>query len=229
MLRRHNPILRQRLHSIMLTGDAKSLQETLASRNSTDFKTAGFLLAEDLLLTIDEESFWQFFLTIVPTNPKAYLGTFLKGAVALYQKGSLSLTHEALERYSQTGATPIDCRKVMEALIPLAKKHEEITHLLRLFTVDAQQRVALLLRINSMPAAYALFQEMKTMEGDAQFLRSTCIALMKRGDARAFRLTSLCVSYFDLESIPGTFSLTLQPYELSRLDQSYETFKACFD
>jgi hypothetical protein len=70
---------------------------------------------------------------------------------------------------------------------------------------------------------------MKTMEEDASLLRSTCLALMKRGDARAFRLASLCVSYFGLEAIPGTFSLTLQPYELSRLDQSYDTFKACFD
>jgi hypothetical protein len=134
-----------------------------------------------------------------------------------------------LSVYSQLGISTIDCRKVLEALLPLAKKHEEITFLLRHFTADVQQRIALLLRITTLPAAYALFQEMKTMEEDTSLLRSTCLALMKRGDARAFRLASLCVSYFGLEELPGTFSLTLQPYELSRLDQSYETFKACFD
>ncbi len=229
MLRRHNPILRQRLLQPLQAGDIKGLQDILANLKSMDFKTAGFLLAEELLPTINETLFWECFTTIVPTNPKAYLGTFLKGAVALHRQGTLTLTHEALSVYSQSGISTIDCRKVLEALLPLAKKHEEITFLLQHFTADVQQRITLLLRITTLPAAYALFQEMKTMEEDASLLRSTCLALMKRGDARAFRLASLCVSYFGLEELPGTFSLTLQPTELSRLDQSYETFKACFD
>jgi hypothetical protein len=210
-------------------GDIKGLQDILANLKSMDFKTAGFLLAEEVLPTLEEQTFWKCFLAIVPTNAKAYLGTFLKAAIALHKQGRLTLTSEALEAYAQTGITPIDCRKVLEALLPLARAHEEIAFLLHCFTSDVQQRIALLLRINTLPAAYTLFREMKTQEEDLALLRSTCLALMKRGDARAFRLTSLCVSYFGLEDIPGTFSLTLQPYELSRLDQSYETFKACFD
>ena len=229
MLRRHNPILRQRLLQPLQAGDIKGLQDILANLKSMDFKTAGFLLAEEVLPTLEEQAFWKCFLAIVPTNAKAYLGTFLKAAIALHKQGRLTLTSEALEAYAQTGITPIDCRKVLEALLPLARGHEEIAFLLHCFTSDVQQRIALLLRINTLPAAYTLFREMKTQEEDLALLRSTCLALMKRGDARAFRLASLCVSYFGLEAIPGTFSLTLQPYELSRLDQSYETFKACFD
>ena len=229
MLRRHNPILRQRLLQPLQAGDIKGLQEILANLKSMDFKTAGFLLAEEVLPTLEEQTFWKCFLAIVPTNAKAYLGTFLKAAIALHKQGRLTLTSEALEAYAQTGITPIDCRKVLEALLPLARGHEEIAFLLHCFTSDVQQRIALLLRINTLPAAYTLFREMKTQEEDLALLRSTCLALMKRGDARAFRLASLCVSYFGLEDIPGTFSLTLQPYELSRLDQSYDTFKACFD
>lgn len=229
MLRRHNPILRQRLLQPLQAGDIKGLQDILANLKSMDFKTAGFLLAEEVLPTLEEQTFWKCFLAIVPTNAKAYLGTFLKAAIALHKQGRLTLTSEALEAYAQTGITPIDCRKVLEALLPLARGHEEIAFLLHCFTSDVQQRIALLLRINTLPAAYTLFREMKTQEEDLALLRSTCLALMKRGDARAFRLASLCVSYFGLEAIPGTFSLTLQPYELSRLDQSYETFKACFD
>ena len=228
MLRRHNPILRQRLMQALQVGDVKGLQEILASLRSTDFKTAGFLLAEDLLPSLEEPLFWQCFLTIVPSNPKAYLGTFLKGAVALHKQGKLSLKAEALTEYSHSGISAIDCRKVLEALLPIAKGHDEIAYLLRLFTSDFQQRVSLLLRITSLPAAYALFHEMKTQEEDLELLRQTCLALMKRGDSRAFRLASICASYFGLEDIPGTFSLTLQPYELSRLDQSYEAFKSCF-
>ena len=211
------------------TGDVKGLQDILANLKSMDFKTAGFLLAEEVLPTLEEPLFWQCFISIVPTNAKAYLGTFLKAATALHKQEKLSLTSEALETYAQSSITPIDCRKVLEALLPLSRKHEEITFLLKHFTADVQQRIALLLRITTLPAAYTLFQEMKTMEEDASLLRSTCLALMKRGDAQAFRLASICTSYFGLEELPGTFSLTLQPYELSRLDQSYETFKACFN
>ena len=229
MLRRHNPILRQRLMQSLQAGDVQVLQEMLASLKSMDQKTAGYILAEEMLPSLEEARFWENFLAIVPTNPKAYLGTFLKGAVALYQRGQLSLTSEALQTYSQTSISAIDCRKVLEAFLPIARHHEEIAYLLKLFTSDIQQRLSLLLRITSLPAAYALFQEMKTQEEDLDLLRNTCLALMKRGDSRAFRLASICVSYFGLESIPGTFSLTLHPYELSRLDQSYETFKTCFN
>ena len=182
-----------------------------------------------LLPSLEEARFWEYFLAIVPTNPKAYLGTFLKGAVALYQRGQLSLTSEALQNYSQKEISAIDCRKVLEAFLPIARHHEEIAYLLKLFTSDVQQRLSLLLHITSLPAAYALFQEMKTQEEDMDLLRNTCLALMKRGDSRAFRLASICASYFGIEDIPGTFSLTLQPYELSRLDQSYDTFKTCFN
>lgn len=229
MLRRHNPILRQRLMQSLQTGDVQVLQEILASLKSMDQKTAGYILAEELLPSLEEARFWEYFLAIVPTNPKAYLGTFLKGAVALYQRGQLSLTSEALQTYSQTSISAIDCRKVLEAFLPIARRHEEIAYLLKLFTSDMQQRLSLLLRIPSLPAAYALFQEMKTQEEDMDLLRNTCLALMKRGDSRAFRLASICASYFGIEDIPGTFSLTLQPYELSRLDQSYDTFKTCFN
>jgi hypothetical protein len=229
MLRRHNPILRQRLMQPLQAGDVKALQEVLASLKSMDQKTAGYILAEEILPSIEEKLFWECFLMIVPSNPKAYLGTFLKGALALYKQEKLSLTSDALKEYLQTGISAIDCRKVLEAFLPVARRHEEITHLLKLFTSDIQQRLSLLLRITSLPAAYALFQEMKTQEEDLDLLRNTCLALMKRGDSRAFCLASICVSYFGLESIPGTFSLTLQPYELSRLDQSYETFKTCFN
>jgi hypothetical protein len=32
-------------------------------------------------------------------------------------------------------------------------------------------------------------------------------------------------AYFDLEGVKGTFSLTLKPYQMGRMDSSYENFK----
>ena len=41
----------------------------------------------------------------------------------------------------------------------------------------------------------------------------------------AFNMASILAAYFGLGQLPGTFSLTLSPYELSRLDASYEPFR----
>jgi hypothetical protein len=47
---------------------------------------------------------------------------------------------------------------------------------------------------------------------------------MKQGDGLSFNVASVFKIYFGLDSIRGTFSLQLAPYELSRLEQSYEAF-----
>ena len=82
-IRRHHPVLLNRLKQLFEAGDADALNKTLNELSAADFRTAGFLLADNLLSTYPEH-FWDFFLTIVPSKPKAYLGTFLKAALQLY-------------------------------------------------------------------------------------------------------------------------------------------------
>ena len=75
-----------------------------------------------------------------------------------------------------------------------------------------------------MVAAFVLLRALCYEEHDRDFLITTCRQVMKRGDNLSFNLASLLRTYFDLPEVKGTFSLALQPYELSRLDTDFDVF-----
>ena len=82
-----------------------------------------------------------------------------------------------------------------------------------------------LLRTDGLPAAFVLLRTLRFEEHNRAFLLATARELIKRGDNLAFNLASLLRAYFDLSELRGTFSLTLQPYELSRLDTDFDVFR----
>lgn len=230
-VRQHNPLLRNRLLVYIAANDAAGLADCLASLSNTEFRTAGFLLGEDLLPLLadgEEENsagFWNFFLTIVPRHPKAYLGTFLKAAVSLCKTGKLSLNDSRLDSYAKEQASPIDCRKVLDALLPEMKTPQEGMRLLQLFGEEkAETQVQALLKTTTPVGYYLLFRTLKTCEENRRLIHLCCIALLKKGDNRSFNLASILYEYFDLDELPATFSLKIRPYQFGRLDDSYESF-----
>ena len=98
--RTHNPVLEQRLRNFIVRRDAEGLSGCLKELSNADFRTSGILLRECLLTELQGEDFWKFFLTIVPTNSRAYLGTFLKAAAVLYEYDSISLASPALDTFA---------------------------------------------------------------------------------------------------------------------------------
>ena len=84
-------------------------------------------------------------------------------------------------------------------------------------------------------AAFVLLRSLRFEEHDREYLTSVCRQLVRRAatlshsanrtDSLGFNLASLFRTYFDLPDIRGTFSLTIQPYELSRLDTDFEVFQ----
>ena len=82
-----------------------------------------------------------------------------------------------------------------------------------------------LLSAGTLPCYYELFQQLKKVEHDTKLLRTYSVQLMQRGDNLSYNMASILQSYFALGELPGTFSLRLRDYELSRLDGSYELFK----
>ena len=75
------------------------------------------------------------------------------------------------------------------------------------------------------PACYfLLFRALKQMDADLSYLRRIAVELIRKGDKTSFNLAAILQRYFDLGTLPGTFSLQMPPYELSRLDQSYDNF-----
>lgn len=222
-LRRHNPALQERLGSLLAAGDFAGLLSCLDGLNATDRRTAGYLLGEVLLPTLDAAAYWDVFAVVVPHDPKAYLGTFLKAGCRLYEGGRLTFGHRAFLRFAATDATVVDRRKTLEAFLPLLRTPEEAIALLDMFGVEPATRVPYLFRAGSRPCYFLLFQQLKALD-DVLLTRKYCLLLMQRGGRLSFNLASLLKYYFALENIPGTFSLRLEPYEQGRLDTSYEAF-----
>lgn len=224
-IRRHHPVLLNRLKQHFEAGDARALNKALNELSAADFRSAGFLLADNLLSAYPEH-FWDFFLTIVPTKPKAYLGTFLKAALQLYERDEKWLNFVLLRYFSEEYASPIDSRKCLEFLIPGMHSIEHVEALLDIFPPSSSSAKAILLMKAGTPISYfILLQTLLSSDEDKEELRHYCLYLMKRGDSISFNMAVIIRTCFDLGSLPGTFSLKLEPYELSRLCESYDSFE----
>lgn len=225
-VRKRSAVMSNRLRLMAREAMTAELLTYLKGLSHADFRAAGIVLAEDVLPDLDDESlFWKLFHEVVAENPRAFLGTFLKAALKRYNAGKLTIApHTSLVQFSQQ-ASPIDCKKALDAFLPKVKTPEEVKCLLCLFgKAGAEQRVAVLLKADT-PAAYCtLFQELRTLEGKQEFLYDTAVKLMHKQTPLSFNMASIMQAYFSLKPLPGAFSLHLEPYELSRLEQGNEAF-----
>lgn len=219
---RPNLVLRNKLQRLLQNESPEALRDFLPALSVAEFRAAGRLLADDLLPQVPGERFWELFVTVVPSHPKAYLGTFLKAATKLYRTDRLVIDEAALSAYA-VSCTPIDVRKVLEAFLPRLRTAGEVMTFVNVFCGGQLDAAGTYLMKAQTPAAYyILFLLLKT--ADAEVIRRYAIALMRQGDPLSFGLVSILAGYFGLESLPGTFSLRLEAYELSRLDQGYDAF-----
>lgn len=223
-----NSVLKAQLSVFIRAGKTEAMRDYLLSLRNADFRLAGMVLAEKTLWA--DADFWAFATTLVSANSRAFLGTMLKAALAQ----SLTTPTKA---FAEACSTAIDCRKALEALLPTAKTPTEVNTLLQMFHADmatapsgvivsdsTSSREPLLFKVGTAPAYFVLFNLLKQHDDDASYLRRYGVELIRKGDKRSFNLACIIKEYFALPELPGTFSLSLQPYELSRLDTSYETF-----
>lgn len=216
-------ILKAQLAVLIRKGNPAELRDYLSTLRNADFRLAGTVLAEpDIWVGAD---FWQFAATLVAANNRAFLGTMLKAASAL----ELTMPSSA---FVGACTTDVDRRKSLESLLPRVASPAEIHDLLRLFAAPSQPQSdvphaineAVLFSAGTAPAYFVLFNLLKQHEDDTAYLRRFGIELIRKGDKRSFNLACIIKEYFALPELPGTFSLALQPYELSRLETSFDTF-----
>lgn len=99
---RHNSRLSARLQPLVAEADSSALFCLLNQLSHSEFRTASYMLAEELLPAMTNPSaFMTLFFDIVPQKPKAYLGTFLKAAAKLHTKALLNLKDERLHQSLQ--------------------------------------------------------------------------------------------------------------------------------
>lgn len=218
---------------------AKQMQAFLDERNAEGLlvylqrlsnaarRSADALLGESLLVEIEEEAFWLFFYEMVRRAPKAYLGTFLKAAAARLAKGQLNVANTLFLKFAAEEATPIDRTKCLDALLPLIKQPEDAERVLDAFFCKEQKtapgRALALLKVPTDACNYLLFKTMKQTD-DLVLVRKVCLRLLQRGGGASFNLAGILAGYFGIQSLPAAFSLKIEPYQYSHLEESYGNF-----
>ena len=214
------------LKRLLQGSDTDALHSYLQAMSNSDFRTASYMMGNGLLSTIAQNRYWLFFFALVPSAPKAFLGTFLKGLADRLAKGEkIDFSMPELRGYAKNVATDIDKQKIMEVLLPRLSSPEECRLLMELFgSGNGRDVLHNLLRAGTPASYYCMFTILRQYDDDPQLIRFYCGQLIKKGDALSFKVASLLHSYFGIEEVSGNFSLTLHPYELGRIEMSFDNF-----
>lgn len=225
---KHNPVLQKNMYDLLSTPEA--LLQYVSHLTNKERRTAGYLLADVLLPTLDEQSFWQMFHVFVSHDSKAYLGTFLKAVKVLYVGKSFSFDNLELKSFATDSATVIDRQKFLTEVLPLLHTPEEVKLLLDIFGVSsADTRLVYLYKSGTIPCYYCLFNLLKMHDGDMALLDKYCMLLLKKNDVLSKKMASLVNDYFGLNRDLPIGVKEVEPYKLSKLNETYDSFKYILD
>jgi hypothetical protein len=218
----------------LLTSEPEALLIYIKSLSNSQFRNASKLLGEQILKDVSVDDFWKIFKTLFLHDRKAYLGTLLKALVQRLCVKAPLLGERDLETSGIWNSdfaelcremNDTDRRKLLVTLLPLFSSPVDVERLLLQCGLrEYVDWIPYLLQVQSMPCAYLLLKALRYVENDRALLIRTCHFLMKRGDSQSFNLASLLRLSFGLEEVRGTFSLSLEPYQLSRVEQNYDAF-----
>ncbi len=225
----YSPVVEARLKSCLEAMDWDGLAGYLSALSHKDFRMAGDIIGERLLPCVAPHVFWSAFHALLGYHAKAFLGTMLKAAQARSHTVGFTLQHGGfllVAGYLNREGTDIDRLKFIRAMLRIFGENvEELDYLFRsLHVEDGAARMDYLLQGSGTACAFLLFRAMRHAEHDHALLVRCCRLLMKKGDSLSFNLASLAKIYFDLPEVKGTFSLRVNPYQLGRLESSFEEF-----
>ncbi len=217
-------VLYARLNATLGGGGCAALPGFLRSLSVAQFRTAGYILGERIAIEMEPSRFWELFLTLVSMDNRAFLVTMLHALTLRLSKGDVSLYDDGFERLVAI-FTETDATKALRHLLPLQQSPESVARLLSCMKVDdTMRRIRLLLPVGTVACAFVLFRTLRYVEHDHALLVRVAASLVRQGDSVSFNLASLMRAYFGLNELKGTFSLQLAPWQLGRIETSYEAF-----
>ena len=235
----YHPVIYQRLRQLFDAADWEALAPYLEGLSHSHFRTAGYLIGERLLADVSTADFWQVATRLILWQPKAFTVTMAKAAALRLHKGTLSLDDPGFQTLADAlrdDRHNLDRQKLLLQWLPVIETPETMEQLFTALGIhDSRRRVDFLLHTSGLVAAFVLLRTLRFEEHDSYYLTSVCRQLMHRAstlshstgqaDSLSFNMASLLRTYFDLPDLRGTFSLTLEPYELSRLDTDFDVFR----
>ena len=221
---RFSKVLYARLNATLGESGCAALPDFLRSLSVSQFRTAGYVLGDHIAIEVEPRQFWELFFTLVQMDNRAFLVTMLRALVRRLESGDVTLDDDGFKRLAAI-FTETDSIKTLQRLLPLQTDHRAVSALLgRVKIDDAMKRIRLLLPVGTIPCAYVLFRTLRYVEHDHALLVRVAMSLVRQGNPVSFNMASLMRVYFGLSELKGTFSLRLNPWQLSRLETSYEAF-----
>jgi len=223
----YNAAIYAQLRSLTADGvEVEPLRAYLDGLSNSSFRTAGYVLSERVMQECDANVFWALACALVDYNSRAFLVTVLKAFLARRSSGIVGWSDEGFRRFATLVAKgDIDRKKTLQTLLPHIDVPEDAKHLFRSVGLrDQADWLPYLLNCNTLPSYYLLLSSLRHVEHRPEYVRRVIVFLVKKGDSLSFNFASLLCAYFGVDDIKSTFSLILKPYELSRIELSYDAF-----
>lgn len=218
-----NPAIAHRLQALVVQRDWDTLLSYLDGLSNAHFRTAGYLLGEQIMPNLSSSDFWLLAERLVRYNSKAFLVTILKSATS---EGVFTPSVAAQAFLSSLLNNEVDVHKCIAHLLPNMSTPEDALWLLNtLHCSDPRQRISFFINSTTIVTAFLLMRTLHEVEDDRILLIRTTSYLMKKGDGLSFNIASLICACFGLEEVKGTFSLHIRPYEIARLMSDFSAFR----
>lgn len=222
--RHYSKTIEQHLLQPLKDADSEGLVRLLSSFSRSEQRTAGYMLGERLLLDCPAELYWQMTEALVCYDSKAYLITLMKTFLLRLSRGTASLSDVPFGRLA-AGFNEVERQKVALLLLPEFEQPKQVEQLFQLLGLaKGREQLVYLVRVDTLPCLFLLLRSLRYIEHDRAEVLKVARQLMKRGSGSSFNLASIVKVAFGLDELSGTFSLRLQPYQIARLEQSYEAF-----
>lgn len=222
--RHYSKTIEQHLLQPLKEADSEGLVRLLSSFSRSEQRTAGYMLGERLLLDCPAELYWQMTEALVCYDSKAYLITLMKTFLLRLSRATASLSDVPFSRLA-AGFNEVERQKVALLLLPELEQPKQVEQLFQLLGLaKGREQLVYLIRVDTLPCLFLLLRSLRYVEHDRAEVLKVARQLMKRGSGSSFNLASIVKVAFGLDELSGTFSLRLQPYQIARLEQSYEAF-----
>ena len=222
--RHYSKSLELHLLPVVQAGDAEGLVRLLDSFSRSEQRTAGYMLGERLLLDCPPDAYWKMTEALVRYDSRAYLITLMKTFLVRLKRGTSGLSDAAFKRLAAS-FNDVERQKVALLILPALARPEQAEQLFRLLNISkGREQMVYLVRIDTLPCLFLLLRSLRYIEHDREEVLKVARQLIKRGTGTSFNLASIIKVAFGLDELSGTFSLRLQPYQIARLEQSYDAF-----
>jgi len=218
-------MLKERAYRLVKERKWDELAQLMESLSNMEFRRMERVMREEVLTELPNELFWETLLHIIIYKRAA----FLSGVTAvghLAEGGTLDFGVEAVRRlYGHLKETHRESLvKLCNMMMPLLRTEKQVTGMFEALHIEQEvTRLSVLLKDDTPLSYFLIFKTLK-MADDKIVARKCCMVLMRRRNDRAFNAACLIKAYFGLDDLPGQFSLTIEPYELSHIDRNYDTF-----